>query len=1370
MNIVGSGGGGKGGGGGRVAVEAPNTLQSVQKAQIIDLISEGPIVGLVDGPESVFLNGVPLRNSDGSNNFTGYAYEFRVGTATQTPVSGALGGVKRTLVNPSSGTEIKKELPQEVVISDNRVETVEITIGLPQLTYQDPQTGDLNGSRVDYKIYVRGNTSAYKLVKASYMEGKCTSLYQRSYSIDIEGLEFPVYIRVERTTEDSTKVNTQNKIYWYTYTEIIPAKLAYPYCALVNFAIDAEQFQQVPQRGYEIYGLMIKVPSNYDPAKRTYTGSWDGTFKTAWTDNPAWVYYDLVTNTRYGLGDLVSSSQINKWDLYTIAKYCDELVPTGFGGREPRFTCNTYIQSADQAYNVLNSIASIFRGMQFWAASQISVSADMPKDPIAQFTPANVIDGTFVYSGTSAKTRRTVALVTWNDPKDMYRQKVEYVEDFDAVQKYGVIAAEVVAVGCTSQGQANRVGRWLLYSEQMETETITFTTSLEAAVVFPGEIIQTSDPFRAGKRYGGRILASSTTELELDDASLINGVVNLSTFEPYYDSTTKTNRAKLVTKSGTHLNGKFTPSTAYTVAPELNSVWVASDLNDLEPEQWRVLSITENEDLTVTVTGLEYRKDKFLAVERGLTLEERPTTLLDYKMPETPYIPPENEATWLQEYLYFSGPGVLNNGVTLSWTSSATTFIIRYKGPDSIWRQRRVEEPFLDLRPLPIGTYTFEIVAVNTLGYKSNILSRTKTILGKMAPPADVLDFICQKTNAGLLLKWTKNEDLDLKGYEIRELYSLPTGTLLNASGQIVWNTAIITDTLKNQIWDSASKSSSGVIYETNYLDPQSPLGYNLYLVKAVDTSGNYSTVPSIAGVRVTVPNPVSSTSWKLDGDQIVITWPVPTSDLGIKHYEVKYDNITTITDKAEFRGKVWWSGATEYFEIVAVDNGGNKSTTYNFQINFGTLGAPSSVSVSFEGQLFRLNWGAPAAASVLPVQEYEIRTNLNWGLDDAGLIAKVTGTTYSAVVDWGGNKRFYLAARDTANNIGSYYTIDVPVVLPSEPLGFRQTVVDNNVLLYWNDPIQGTLPVIEYEVRKGSTWASATSIGTKSGKFTTIMETVAGDYSYWIAAIDSAGNYGPATKTTAKVNQPPDYILQSDYYSTYSGTKSNAIIDNLTNYLVLPVNTAETWEGHYTSRTWSTPQDQITAGYPVYIQPSPTSGYYEETMNYTPDATLIPASTITVGPTYRVVAGAPTIACQISYSADGTTWTGPISGFSLFVSNFKYIKIRVTVTGGLIELTSLNYRLDTKLKNFMGNTTCLSTDTGGTTVYLTADKTSTGDKVFLDVDSITLTPKVITGTVPVAIYDFVDSINPLSFKILLFDSQTGARVSGTCSYSIRGY
>ncbi|OYV42801.1 MAG: host specificity protein J, partial [Burkholderiales bacterium 21-58-4] len=321
--------------------------------------------------------------------------------------------------------------------------------------------------------------------------------------------------QVTRITPDSGSSLLSNDLYWQAYTSIISTHLQYLHTAIGYTAVDAQQFSAIPQRAFDMKGLIIQVPSNYNPTTRAYTGTWDGTFQLAWSDNPAWCFYDLLTNSRYGLGDMIPAATLNKWQLYVIGQYCDEMVSDGFGGTEPRFTCNLFIQGEAEAYTVVQNMASIFRGMAYWSAGSIAVTQDAPATPVQSFTPANVIGGTFNYQGTSLKARHTVALVTWNDPSQQYKQVVEYVQDDALVAKYGVVKAQVTAMGCTSRGQAHRWGQWLLYTENLETEAISFKASLDGTFLTPGAIIQTSDPNRAGARMGGRVLGISPDGLTL---------------------------------------------------------------------------------------------------------------------------------------------------------------------------------------------------------------------------------------------------------------------------------------------------------------------------------------------------------------------------------------------------------------------------------------------------------------------------------------------------------------------------------------------------------------------------------------------------------------------------------------------------------------------------------------------------------------------------------------------------------------------------------------------------------------------------------------------------------------------------------------
>lgn len=368
-----------------------------------------------------------------------------------------------------------------------------------------------------------GGTAAFGLLEAyapefnDIISGKTTSKYQRAYRIELPS-PGPWDIRVRRITADSTSSAIVNNTWWDSYTEIVDAKLTYPNSAIYALQIDSKQFNQIPTRGYELNGIKVKVPSNYDPLTREYTGTWDGTFQTAWSDNPAWVFYDIITNDRYGLGELVPESMMDKWGLYTIAQYCDTMVPDGFGGYEPRFTCNLYLQTREAAASVISAMASVFRGIAYWSAGGVQVAQDAPKDVEQLFTPANVVDGMFSYSGSASKTRHTVVLVSWNDPQDGYKQKIEYVEDAAGIARYGVVQTEVLAVGCTSRGQAHRFGRSIIYTELQEMEVVSFKAGLDSVYVQPGSIISIQDPTRAGKRFGGRILGYSGQTLYLDFA------------------------------------------------------------------------------------------------------------------------------------------------------------------------------------------------------------------------------------------------------------------------------------------------------------------------------------------------------------------------------------------------------------------------------------------------------------------------------------------------------------------------------------------------------------------------------------------------------------------------------------------------------------------------------------------------------------------------------------------------------------------------------------------------------------------------------------------------------------------------------------
>jgi predicted phage tail protein len=587
------------------------------------------------------------------------------------------------------------------------------------------------------------------------IDGKTTSEYERSHRIELTGAA-PWDIRVLRITDDSTSVTLNNKTFWKSYTEIIDGKFRYPNSAIVGLRIDSSQFDSVPRRSYDLKMLKVKIPSNYDPEARTYSGVWDGTFSVAWTDNPAWCFYDLLTDTRYGLGDYIAEAQVDKWTLYTIGRYCDELVDNGQGGVEPRFTCNIYLQTREEAFKVVNAMASIFRGMPYWSSGSVTLGYDAPQDPVYQFTNANVINGEFNYTGSAAKARHSVALVAWNDPDDFYRQKIEYVEDATAIARYGIVQTEVAAIGCTSRGQANRVGRWILYTEQSETEVVSFKAGLEGFSVRPSQIIQVADEMRAGSRRGGRISSATTTAITVDmDVSGISGI-NSGTLSAILSDGT------LETKNIASVSGSIiTVSSAFTTAPAANSVYMI-ETPSVEAQLFKVISAVETQE-GVEVTALAHNPNKYAQVENGIVLPPRQISSLSVK-PSAPL------NLSVSENLYEQNTQVLVQ-VTLSWSpiAGATAYEVAYKVDErNFVTLPRTQSTSIDIKDALEGFYVLKVVAINSIGKRSAPSEISAEIYGKTLPPQDVSNFSINIVNTDAHLTWDAVTDIDLSYYRIR--------------------------------------------------------------------------------------------------------------------------------------------------------------------------------------------------------------------------------------------------------------------------------------------------------------------------------------------------------------------------------------------------------------------------------------------------------------------------------------------------------------------------------------------------------------------------------------------------------------------------
>ncbi len=838
--IIGAGGGGKGGGGAsaRVAQEAPDSLRSKAYARVVDLISEGEIEGLVNGLQSVYLDDTPIQNADGTTNFSGVTLETRDGTQQQSYVPGFSSVENEVPV----GVEIKASQSVVRSITDPDVDAVRIKVSVGQLTNQDTTNGDLNGSSVTFAIDRQVNGGGFVEVINDTIAGKTTTKYQRSYYVPLIG-SAPWEIRVRRITADSTSSAIQNKTYLDSYTEVVESKLRYPNSALVALRVDASQFSAIPRRSYDMKLLRVRVPVNYDPGTRAYSGVWNGTFKIAWTDNPAWCFYDLVTSTRYGLGGYIPESQVDKWALYRVAQYCDQLVPNGLGGFEPRFTCNLYLQTREQAYKVVQDMASIFRGMVYWSGGAITVTQDAPSDPVYQFAPGNVVDGEFAYQGSSAKARHTVALVTWNDPDDFYRQKVEYVEDAAGIARYGIVQSDVVALGCTARGQAHRVGKWLLFSEQSESEIVTFRTGLEGAVVRPGDVIKVADPVRGGMRLGGRIAGATVSTVTIDQelpadlpwrlsVVLPNGVVEERLVGPVSGRT-------------------LTVTIPFSTAPQVDAIWVLAS-SIIEPQLFRVVAVAERDPGVHEVTALAHNPSKYASIEEGLALQPRSITVLSD-------VPPPPTGLVIQESLYRvkDQAQVL---VQVSWSEVQTA--IAYRLSYRVAGGNFVSLPltsanYAEIRDAQEGQYEFSLRAIGITRKESVPVTLNATVLGKTLPPSDVTGFTVQRRVSDLMIAWDELPDADLSGYEVR----VGPG------------------------WDNAQlvAKTSG----TQMLHDQSAAGQYPYHIRAIDTSGNYSARVTTFVLNLLAPSTVRQFDVVQSANRLEFRWQ-PNPEPEVVGYELR--------------------------------------------------------------------------------------------------------------------------------------------------------------------------------------------------------------------------------------------------------------------------------------------------------------------------------------------------------------------------------------------------------------------------------------------------------------------------------------------------
>ena len=598
---------GKGrGGGGHTPVEAKESGRSKQLVKIVEVISEGEVYGLADGMKSIYFDKTPVQNKDGSYNFKNVQVEGRVGGQVQDLMAGFNTSEKEVGV----GTLVKKNLPLTRTVTDNKVSRLRLTIGVQSLFKQE-DNGDTNGTSVNFVITIGSRTYPVSI------SGKYSSQYLQHHTFD-NLPSVPFIVKVERTTDDSTTQRLQNNTIWSSYTEIIDTEFAYPNTALMGVKFDSEYFSNIPTRTYDLLGLKVKVPSNYDTRTRKYTGMWDGTFKIDWTDNPAWVLYDVVTNKRYGLGGRLGEFGADKWALYQVAQYCDQLVPDGFGGQEPRFTCNVWLTEQRSAYQVINDICSIFRAMPVWNGQQLTVVMDRPADPVWTYTNANVDESGFSYTFSARKSRHNAIQVEYADKENSYEKAIEYVSDDESIRKNGLNVKKITAFGCTSRGQAHRTALWLLQTEKLETKTVTFTVGAEGLMHIPGDIIKVADTHYAGTNIGGRVLAVNGKTVTLDREITISGNSYLS----YINANAKHQNIKIISVNGAEVTLDQPP-----LGLEIYGVWSLTT-QQVTSQLFKALSVKEESKGKYTIMALQHEPQKEAIVDNGAKFEPAGTTVL----------------------------------------------------------------------------------------------------------------------------------------------------------------------------------------------------------------------------------------------------------------------------------------------------------------------------------------------------------------------------------------------------------------------------------------------------------------------------------------------------------------------------------------------------------------------------------------------------------------------------------------------------------------------------------------------------------------------------------------------------------------------
>ncbi|MEL5593655.1 host specificity protein J [Serratia ureilytica] len=726
-----------GGGGGHTPVESPDSIQSIARAKMLFALGEGEFAGGLDGT-NIFADGTPALNADGSENFPGFRWEFRPGTQAQDYIQG-IPAVENEI---TVGTELKSGTPWVRSVSNLQLSAVRLRFGWPMLQKQE-DNGDVNGYRIEYAIDVATDGGSYQEMLTAAIDDKTTSLYERSHRVNLPKATTGWQVRVRRLTPNANSARIADRMNIEALTEIIDAKLRYPNTALLYVEFDSKQFPNIPKISCAPRGRVIRVPDNYDPETRSYTGVWTGGFKWAYSDNPAWVFYDIILADRFGLGDRIDSTQVSESELYRIAQYCDQPVPDGRGGdgMEPRFTCNVYIQSREDAWTVLSDLAGIFRGMTYWGQNQMVALADMPRDMDFTYTRANVIDGKFTYSSASERTRYSTAMVSWSDPANHYADAIEVVFDSDLVRRYDVNQTELTAIGCTRQSEANRRGRWALLTNSKD-RTVTFSVGLDGMIPMPGHIVGVADQMVAGRVIGGRISAVDGRKLTLDRKPGAKAGDRLIINLPSGKAQARTVQA---------VNDRMvTVTTAYSEIPVPESAW-SIDADDLAVQLYRVVGIADNGDNTFTINATEHDPNKYARIDTGARIDDRPISVI----PPGVQAPPKNIT--IDSYSSVS-QGIAITTMRAAWgaVDNAIAYEAEWRKDNGNWVSvLRTSALGFEVPGIYAGRYLVRVRAINASDISSVWATSMETYLkGKEGKPPVPVGFKASPLLWGIQLDW----------------------------------------------------------------------------------------------------------------------------------------------------------------------------------------------------------------------------------------------------------------------------------------------------------------------------------------------------------------------------------------------------------------------------------------------------------------------------------------------------------------------------------------------------------------------------------------------------------------------------------------